>query len=75
MESIGKDVPLTAPHFETRVGKRRWSERIMRESRKSDEALKRIQYPCITIVCRSACIVSCQTSDRIITFEQSSFII
>ncbi|KAF8860173.1 hypothetical protein BDZ45DRAFT_588639 [Acephala macrosclerotiorum] len=33
MESTGKDVAATAPHFETRVGKRRWNERIKRERR------------------------------------------
>ncbi|CAD6502022.1 BgTH12-02265 [Blumeria graminis f. sp. triticale] len=33
MESIGKDVPSIAPHFETRVGKRRWNERNKRERR------------------------------------------
>ena len=33
MESTGKDVAATAPHFETRVGKRRWAERSKREKR------------------------------------------
>lgn len=37
MESIGKDVSSTAPHFETRVGKRRWCERNKRERRSPDE--------------------------------------
>lgn len=38
MESIGKNVPSTAPHFETRVGKRKWSERSKRERRSPDNA-------------------------------------
>ncbi|EPE34990.1 hypothetical protein GLAREA_10685 [Glarea lozoyensis ATCC 20868] len=33
MESTGKDVPTTAPHFETRVGKRTWNDRSKRERR------------------------------------------
>lgn len=33
MESIGQDVTLKAPHFETRVGKRRWMERSKRGKR------------------------------------------
>jgi hypothetical protein len=36
MESTGKDVAATAPHFETRVGKRRWNERTKREKREAD---------------------------------------
>lgn len=30
MESVGQDVADKAPHFETRVGKRRWFERSKR---------------------------------------------
>lgn len=30
MESVGQDVAEKAPHFETRVGKRRWVERSKR---------------------------------------------
>lgn len=30
MESVGQDVADKAPHFETRVGKRRWVERTKR---------------------------------------------
>jgi hypothetical protein len=33
MDSTGKDVLATAPHFETRVGKRRWGERTKRGRR------------------------------------------
>ncbi|KAH8660832.1 hypothetical protein BGZ60DRAFT_471717 [Tricladium varicosporioides] len=36
MESTGKDVAATAPHFETRVGKRRWNDRSKRERRETD---------------------------------------
>jgi hypothetical protein len=28
MESIMQDVKTAAPHYETRVGKRRWNERM-----------------------------------------------
>ncbi|PBP23485.1 ribosomal protein L24E, partial [Diplocarpon rosae] len=37
MEQTGKDVATVAPHFETRVGKRRWNDRSKREQR-NDEA-------------------------------------
>jgi len=33
MESTGQDVATTAPHFETRAGKRRWNEKNRREKR------------------------------------------
>lgn len=36
MEQTGKDVVTTAPHFETRVGKRQWNERSKRERRSED---------------------------------------
>ncbi|KAI1006344.1 hypothetical protein K3495_g1876 [Podosphaera aphanis] len=38
MESVGKDVPSIAPHFETRVGKRKWNERSKRNRRGTDDA-------------------------------------
>ncbi|KAE9365066.1 hypothetical protein N431DRAFT_430611 [Stipitochalara longipes BDJ] len=31
MDNVGKDLQATAPHFETRPGKRRWNERSKRE--------------------------------------------
>lgn len=37
MESIMQDVKTTAPHYETRVGKRRFNER-MRSGEKEDES-------------------------------------
>ncbi|KAL2062500.1 hypothetical protein VTL71DRAFT_6766 [Oculimacula yallundae] len=38
MENTGKDVASTAPHFETRVGKRTWNERGKRDrERRSEE--------------------------------------
>jgi hypothetical protein len=36
MQGTGKDVGATAPHFETRAGKRRWNERSKREKREVD---------------------------------------
>jgi hypothetical protein len=36
MDDTGKDVAATAPHFETRVGKRRWNDRNKREKRSAD---------------------------------------
>lgn len=33
MEGLGQDVVTQAPHFETRVGKRRWTERSKRGKR------------------------------------------
>jgi hypothetical protein len=36
MDSTGQDVAIAAPHFETRVGKRRWTERTRREKREAD---------------------------------------
>ncbi|KAI6708339.1 hypothetical protein JHW43_009138 [Diplocarpon mali] len=33
MDQTGKDVATVAPHFETRVGKRRWNDRSKREPR------------------------------------------
>lgn len=37
IESIMQDVKTVAPHFETRVGKRRWAERTRRGDKKEDE--------------------------------------
>ncbi|KAH8729635.1 hypothetical protein BGZ61DRAFT_475220 [Ilyonectria robusta] len=37
IESIMQDVKTVAPHFETRVGKRRWNARIHRGEKKDDE--------------------------------------
>ena len=31
LESTGQDASVKTPHFETRVGKRRWTERSKRE--------------------------------------------
>jgi len=36
MTAAGKDIPAIAPHFETRVGKRRWNERSKKERRSVD---------------------------------------
>jgi hypothetical protein len=36
MTNTGKDIAAIAPHFETRVGKRRWNERIKKEKRSVD---------------------------------------
>jgi hypothetical protein len=36
MDNTGKDVQVIAPHFETRVGKRRWNDRNKRERRSVD---------------------------------------
>jgi len=36
IEKTGKDVASTVPHFDTRVGKRRWAERTKREKRDTD---------------------------------------
>ena len=36
MDSIMQDVKTAAPHYETRVGKRRWTERMRGE--KEDES-------------------------------------
>ena len=32
-----QDVKTVAPHFETRVGKRKWSERIRKAEKRDDE--------------------------------------
>ncbi|KAH8816924.1 hypothetical protein F5884DRAFT_239537 [Xylogone sp. PMI_703] len=37
MEATGKDVPSTAAHFETRVGKRIWNDRVKRMRGGADE--------------------------------------
>jgi hypothetical protein len=37
IESIMKDVKIVAPHYETRVGKRQWNER-MRKMEKHEES-------------------------------------
>jgi hypothetical protein len=36
MTATGKDIAGIAPHFETRVGKRRWNERSKKERRSVD---------------------------------------
>ncbi|PQE33509.1 ribosomal l24e protein [Rutstroemia sp. NJR-2017a WRK4] len=36
IEKAGKDVATTVPHFDTRVGKRRWTERSKREKMDTD---------------------------------------
>ncbi|KAM3083710.1 hypothetical protein ACMFMG_002180 [Clarireedia jacksonii] len=36
IENAGKDVASMAPHFDTRVGKRRWAERSKREKRDTE---------------------------------------
>lgn len=36
MDNTGKDVQAIAPHFETRVGKRRWNDRSKRERKSVD---------------------------------------
>lgn len=38
IESIMQDVKTVAPHFETRVGKRRWTEKTRRSDKKDDDA-------------------------------------
>lgn len=38
IESIMQDVKTKVPHFETRVGKRRWAERTRRGDKKEDDA-------------------------------------
>jgi hypothetical protein len=37
IESNMQDVQTVAPHFETRVGKRRWNEFLKRGERQDDE--------------------------------------
>ncbi|KAH6894160.1 hypothetical protein B0T10DRAFT_240435 [Thelonectria olida] len=37
IESIMQDVKTVAPHYETRVGKRRWNERMRRGEKKEEE--------------------------------------
>ncbi|KAF5665637.1 hypothetical protein FHETE_6559 [Fusarium heterosporum] len=37
IESVMQDVKTVAPHYETRVGKRRWNERMRRGEKKDDE--------------------------------------
>ncbi|KAK2075281.1 hypothetical protein P8C59_009420 [Phyllachora maydis] len=37
IENIMQDVKTAAPHFETRVGKRRWNERMRRGEKKDDD--------------------------------------
>ena len=37
IEGIMQDVKTVAPHYETRVGKRKWNERMRRGERKEDE--------------------------------------
>lgn len=36
LEGIGQDVVTKTPHFETRVGKRRWNERASKRERRAD---------------------------------------
>ncbi|KAI0169789.1 hypothetical protein GGR52DRAFT_551523 [Hypoxylon sp. FL1284] len=38
MEGAAEEVASTAPHFETRVGKRKWSERMRRGEKRDDES-------------------------------------
>ncbi|KUI60853.1 hypothetical protein VP1G_08056 [Cytospora mali] len=38
IDSIMQDVKTVAPHYETRVGKRRWTEKTRRADKKDDEA-------------------------------------
>ncbi|KAF3765161.1 hypothetical protein M406DRAFT_258392 [Cryphonectria parasitica EP155] len=38
IESIMQDVKTAAPHYETRVGKRRWTEKSRRADKKDDES-------------------------------------
>lgn len=37
MESIMQDVKTSAPHYETRVGKRKWNERMRVGEKRDDE--------------------------------------
>jgi hypothetical protein len=37
MESVMQDVKTAAPHYETRVGKRKWNERMRVGGEKEDE--------------------------------------
>lgn len=37
MMGAGQDVTSVAPHFETRVGKRRWNERIEKNKKRGRE--------------------------------------
>ncbi len=37
MESIMQDVKTATPHYETRVGKRKWNERMRGGAEKDDE--------------------------------------
>jgi len=36
LETVGQDVTGKTPHFETRVGKRRWNERSKRGRKEAD---------------------------------------
>lgn len=38
IESTMQDVETTAPHYETRVGKRRWNDRMRTVDRRSEES-------------------------------------
>jgi hypothetical protein len=38
MIGAGQDVAAVAPHFETRVGKRKWSERLEKSKKRTREA-------------------------------------
>ena len=38
LEGIGQDVIAKTPHFETRVGKRRWNERANKRERRDGDA-------------------------------------
>ncbi|KAK8073748.1 hypothetical protein PG994_004647 [Apiospora phragmitis] len=37
IETVMQDVKTVAPHYETRVGKRKWSERIRKDEKRDDE--------------------------------------
>lgn len=38
IENIMQDVKTVAPHYETRVGKRKWSERMRRGEKREEES-------------------------------------
>lgn len=38
IEGVTQDVKTMVPHYETRVGKRRWSERMRRGEKRDDES-------------------------------------
>lgn len=38
MVGAGQDVTAVAPHFETRVGKRRWNERVEKSKKRTRDS-------------------------------------